>query len=174
MAASKKVQKTSKSTRGLTAAGGVGFQRFIYEFGAFRLDEKERLLFRNGTPIALTPKVFDLLLLLVQRSNSLVEKETILSEIWPDAFVEEANLSVNVATLRKALGEGINEFQYIETVPKRGYRFLAKVRKRKAENDRREAAQHSSILDSPQENARAQEGLNSLAVLPFQNGSNDP
>jgi TolB-like protein/Flp pilus assembly protein TadD len=176
MVASKKVQKNSKSTRDLAAAGGVGFQRFIYEFGAFRLDEKERLLFRNGTPISLTPKVFDLLLLLVQRSNSLVEKETILSEIWPDAFVEEANLSVNVATLRKALGEVINEFQYIETVPKRGYRFLAKVRKRKADNDRRESAQHSAILVSPRQTGAGQtvEWRNSLAVLPFQNGSNDP
>src|SRR4030095_6055110 len=177
MVASRKLQKTSKrSTRHVSAAAGLDLPRCIYEFGHFRLNEKERLLFREGKPVPLTPKVFDLLLLLVKRSNSLVEKETILSEIWPDAFVEEANLSVNVATLRKALCEGINEPQYIETVPKRGYRFLARVRKRKAESDRSEAAAQSSIHISPQPGRPAQslEGLNSLAVLPFQNGSNDP
>jgi len=175
MVANKKLQKTSKRGTG-DLTGGFGSARRIYEFGPFRLDEKERLLFRNGTPIPLTPKVFDLLLLLVQRSNSLVEKEAILSAIWPDAFVEEANLSVNVATLRKALGEGTSEAQYIETVPKRGYRFLAKVRTRKAENDRSEVALQSSIHVSQQpiRKAHAVEGLNSLAVLPFQNGSNDP
>jgi len=82
----------------------------------------------------------------------------------------------NVATLRKALGEGTGEAQYIETVPKRGYRFLAKVRKRKGENDRPEAAPSSSVHISPATNRKAQalKSLNSLAVLPFQNGSNDP
>src|ERR1044072_2825584 len=126
MVAFKNSSKTPhKSAKENLATRGFDGEAFIYEFGAFRLDERERLLFRERHSIPLTPKVFDLLLLLVQRSNSLVDKETILSELWPDAFVEEANLSVNVATLRKALGDG--DEQYIETVPKRGYRFLATV-----------------------------------------------
>jgi len=173
MVASKKLQKPSKRSRVLTSDRGLGFPGYVYEFGAFRLDEKERLLFRNDTPIPLTPKVFDLLLLLVRRSNSLLDKDTILREIWPDAYVEEANLSVNVATLRKALGEGVNEFQYIETVPKRGYRFLAKVRKR-AENDRGETAQDSPTFIPKKTKVQAPASINSLAVLPFKNESNDP
>ena len=99
MVASGKHSKPShKNANDKLAGGRSSGQSCIYEFGAFRLDEKERLLFRGESQVALTPKVFDLLLLLVQRSNSLVDKETILSELWPDAFVEEANLSVNVAT----------------------------------------------------------------------------
>lgn len=98
----------------------------IFEFGEFRLDATERLLLAQDKPLALTPKVFDLLVLMVENRGRLLEKDRLLSSLWPDTFVEEANLSVNVSTLRKTLGPvGAG---YIETVPKRGYRFTAVVR----------------------------------------------
>ncbi len=100
----------------------------LYEFGPFRLDVAERLLRRQGQVVPLTAKVFDLLVVLVENRGRLVEKDYLLKTIWPDSFVEEANLSVNVSALRKALGELPNNPQYVETVPKRGYRFVAPVK----------------------------------------------
>lgn len=99
----------------------------LYEFGAFRLDADERLLLRNGETVALPPKAFDLLLTMVGQPGHLLEKEELLKTVWPDHFVEENNLADNVFKLRKALGEGENGHKYIETVPKRGYRFVAPV-----------------------------------------------
>jgi len=96
-----------------------------YEFGPFRLDVSEHVLLRQGRPVPLTPKVFEVLRVLVQNSGHLVEKEELLQEIWPDSFVEEANLNRSVSILRKALGE--DSSRYIQTVPKRGYRFVAPV-----------------------------------------------
>jgi DNA-binding winged helix-turn-helix (wHTH) protein/TolB-like protein/Flp pilus assembly protein TadD len=98
----------------------------IFEFGEFRLDLNERLLWAGDRALAVTPKVFDLLVLMVENPGRLLEKEWILQSLWPETFVEEANLSVNVSTLRKALGP--TGASYIETVPKRGYRFTATVR----------------------------------------------
>lgn len=100
----------------------------IYEFGPFRLDGTERLLLRDGESVLLTPKAFDLLLALVERHGRLVEKHDLLKLVWPDAIVEEANLSYNISLIRKALGDGENELKFIETVPKRGYRFVASVK----------------------------------------------
>ncbi len=99
----------------------------IYEFGSFRLDAQERLLQRDGATISLTPKAFDLLLALVERHGRLVDKEELFQTVWPDTIVEESNLSSNIALIRKALGDGANGERYIETVPKRGYRFVAPV-----------------------------------------------
>ncbi len=100
----------------------------IYEFGAFRLDAGERLLLRHGQPIPLQPKTFDILLALVQNPGHLLEKEELLKTVWPNTIVEEVNLANNISLLRKALGEGSNEQQFVETVPRRGYRFVAAVR----------------------------------------------
>jgi Tol biopolymer transport system component/DNA-binding winged helix-turn-helix (wHTH) protein len=100
----------------------------FYEFGPFRLDAIERLLSRDGESVPLTPKAFDLLLVLVERHGHLLEKDELLKRVWPDTFIEEANLSYNISLIRKALGEGENGRRYIETVPKRGYRFVAEVR----------------------------------------------
>src|SRR5262245_28697555 len=97
----------------------------IYEFGSIRLDAQERLLQRDGVTISLTPKAFDLLLALVERHGRLVGKEELFQTVWPDSIVEESNLSSNVALIRKALGDGENGLKFIETVPKRGYRFVA-------------------------------------------------
>ncbi|HVF58159.1 MAG TPA: winged helix-turn-helix domain-containing protein [Pyrinomonadaceae bacterium] len=100
----------------------------IYEFGPFRLDAAERVLVREGRAVHLTPKEFETLLALVRNSGRVMEKERLLKEVWPDTFVEEATLAQNVFTLRKALGKADGEGQYIETVPRRGYRFAAEVR----------------------------------------------
>ena len=99
----------------------------LYEFGPFRLDAAERLLLRDGEVVPLTLKVFDTLVLLVENSGHLVEREELLRAVWTDSFVEEANLTVSVSSLRKALGEQADGRPYIETVPKRGYRFVADV-----------------------------------------------
>lgn len=101
--------------------------RHIYEFGPFRLDEGQRRLLKDDRPVALEPKVFDTLLTLVENKGRLVFKEEIMSRVWPDSFVEEVNLNRSISTLRKALGERASHPAYIETVPKRGYRFAANV-----------------------------------------------
>ncbi len=99
-----------------------------YEFGPFRLIPAEQQLLREGEPVALTPKSFDLLVVLVENAGHLIEKSELLNRVWPDSFVEEANLSVKMSELRRALGKDANEAQYVETVPRRGYRFVAEVR----------------------------------------------
>jgi DNA-binding winged helix-turn-helix (wHTH) protein/TolB-like protein/tetratricopeptide (TPR) repeat protein len=99
----------------------------FYEFGPFRIDRRERLLLHDGVPVSLPPKVYDTLLELVRHSGHIVAKEELMRAIWPDTFVEEANLTVNISALRKALGEGDSEHPYIETVPRRGYRFVLPV-----------------------------------------------
>ena len=99
----------------------------MYEFGKFRFDPANHLLLSGNTPVALTPKVFELLLVLVQNGNRLTTKEELIRRVWPNSIVEEANLTVNIATLRKLLGETDDGRPYIETVPKKGYRFVAPV-----------------------------------------------
>ena len=98
-----------------------------YEFGPFRLDPREQALLLNGQPVPLTPKAFDVLLCLVEHHGHLVTKEDLLAAVWPGAFVEEAVLSVNMSAIRRALGDDRNGHTYIETVPRRGYRFIAAV-----------------------------------------------
>ena len=102
----------------------------IYEFGPFQLIPEERQLLRDNQPVPLTPKSFDLLVVLVEHSGHLIEKAELMKQVWPDSIVEEANLSVNVSAVRRALGESPNENQYLETVPRRGYRFIASVKER--------------------------------------------
>ena len=98
-----------------------------YEFGPYLLDPGEHALLRGAQIVPLTPKAFDLLLVLVERQGRLVEKDELLKVVWPDSFVEEANLSYTVSAIRKALGDGEEGQKYIATVPKRGYRFVAPV-----------------------------------------------
>lgn len=100
----------------------------IFEFGEFRLDAARRLLFRDGQPVRILPKAVDLLISLVMRRDEVVTKEALLAAVWPDTFVEEANLPQNISVLRKALGESPQEHRFIVTVPRRGYRFGAPVR----------------------------------------------
>jgi DNA-binding winged helix-turn-helix (wHTH) protein/TolB-like protein/Tfp pilus assembly protein PilF len=96
-----------------------------YEFGRFRLNMAERVLLRENELVSLTPKVFDILLTLVQNSGQVVSKDDLMKRVWPDTFVEEGNLTQNISLLRKALGETPGGVQFIETVPRRGYRFVA-------------------------------------------------
>jgi Tol biopolymer transport system component/DNA-binding winged helix-turn-helix (wHTH) protein len=99
----------------------------VFKFKNFTLDLEKRVLLRDGEPVPLTPKALDTLALLVRRSGRVVGKDELLEEIWADAFVEESTIAQNVFTLRKALGQSSAENQFIETVPKHGYRFVADV-----------------------------------------------
>jgi DNA-binding winged helix-turn-helix (wHTH) protein/Flp pilus assembly protein TadD len=99
----------------------------VYEFDRFRLDPKEHLLLRDGLPICITQRTYDVLLVLVRNSGHLVEKNRLIGEVWGDAFVEEANLTVTISMLRKALGEGRDNRKLIQTVSKQGYRLMPKA-----------------------------------------------
>lgn len=99
----------------------------MYDFGIFRFDPANRLLLRDGAPVALTPKAFDLLLVLVHNGSRLTTKEELMRRVWPKNIVEEANVTVNISALRRILGETADGRPYIETVPKKGYRFVAPV-----------------------------------------------
>src|SRR5882762_9242562 len=95
-----------------------------FEFAGFRLIPTERRLLHGAEQVPLAPKIFDTLLLLVENSGRLLDKDTLLAQLWPGTFVEEATLARNISDLRKALGETAQEHRYIETVPKCGYRFV--------------------------------------------------
>jgi serine/threonine-protein kinase len=126
----------------------------LFQFGAFRLDAGERVLLRDGRLVPLPAKVLSTLILLVRNNGHVVEKDVLMKEVWPDEFVEEGNLAQHIFILRRALGESTENPKYIETVPRRGYRFVAKTTEREEEVDDNEIV--------------------SLAVLPFVNASNDP
>jgi len=120
--------------------------KHFFEFGGFRLDATERLLLHEGETVSLTPKAFDMLVTLVENSGHLVEKSELMRKLWPNSFVEEGSLAQNVSLLRKALGENQSQ-KFIETVPRRGYRFVATVLNKAGR-----------IADST---------IHSIAVLPF-------
>ncbi|HKC63130.1 MAG TPA: tetratricopeptide repeat protein [Pyrinomonadaceae bacterium] len=140
----------------------------IYEFGRFRLDVGNRILLSGDRSIHLTEKVFNILLLLVERSGHLVTKEELMEQVWPDSVVEENNLTVSMSALRKALSERHEESRYIETVSKRGYRFIAAVQKTidpGIVSDRQQESETHSPLGA---------ATTTLAVLPLLNVSDDP
>jgi len=132
-----------------------------YEFGPYQLNVNTRQLKRSGETISLNPKAADILVLLITRAGQLVEKDELLKEIWPDTFVEEANLSQNIFYLRKALGDERAGPKYIETVTRRGYRFIATVRVVEAEENHLSNGVH--VNNRPV-----------VAVLPFTNVMGDP
>jgi DNA-binding winged helix-turn-helix (wHTH) protein/tetratricopeptide (TPR) repeat protein len=102
--------------------------RRLLEFGPFRIDLEQRILLRDRQPVPLSPKAFDLLLVLTQHGGQMVLKDDLMKTLWPDTFVEESNLGQHVFQLRKALGERPQDHTYIVTVPGRGYRFAQTVR----------------------------------------------
>jgi len=106
----------------------------LYQFCRFRFDPENHLLESEGSPISLTPKAFEILLVLVQNGTRLTTKEELMRKVWPDSFVEEANLTVNISALRRHLGETPSGQQYIETVPRKGYRFAVPVSQLSANN----------------------------------------
>lgn len=144
----------------------------VYEFETFRLDIGERLLLRKGQTVPLTPKVFDTLVALVQKSGHVVGKDELMNQVWADSFVEESNLTQNIFVLRKVLGENLDGRSYIETVSKLGYRFVASVRELADDNDDLAAEKH--IGPGIVSKAAVDDVLNSLAVLPLTNASENP
>jgi len=131
-------------------------QPCIYDFGDFRIDTGKRLLLRSGDQVPLSPKGFDTLLLLVENRGKVLEKQQMLSAIWPDTAVEENNLNQNISTLRRVFGETRGENRYIATIPGKGYCFTAQVQTTQSIASE-EPATHIII-----------------AVLPFENLSADP
>ena len=103
-------------------------QQQLVTFGAFALRADQSVLELDGKAVPMTPKMFDTLLVLVKNQGRIVEKETLLREVWPDSFVEEGNIAFNIRQLRKLLGCDAQSPTFIETVPKRGYRFIAPVK----------------------------------------------
>ena len=147
----------------------------VYEFGPFRLDPIKCLFSRNGELIPLPPKVFGTLLVLVQRSGQIVSKDEFMREVWSGAFVEEANLSQNIFLLRKILGRSPTGHQYIETIPKRGYRFISMV-KEVRENVLTVGGDQGTrayVLPGLEAVADHEQAANSIAILPLSNLSKD-
>jgi len=132
-----------------------------YEFGPYRFDVSKRVLTRGSEAIYLAPKATDILIILVMNAGELVEKDELLKSVWPDTFVEESNLTQNIFTLRRAFGDERADPRYIETVTRRGYRFIAPVK----------------VLGADQTEATDPAGSSErrvLAVLPFLNTTGDP
>jgi TolB-like protein/DNA-binding winged helix-turn-helix (wHTH) protein len=121
----------------------------IYEFGSFRLDSAQHILLREGQIVPLTPKVFETLLLLVENKGQVVDKDELMQKVWSDSFVEEANLAKNISILRKVLSENDSGGAFIETIPKRGYRFIKVVREIETESPQKvEEPRNSNLLKS--------------------------
>src|SRR5215203_1165394 len=102
-------------------------EKFLYEFDAFQVDPVRRRLLRDRELVSLTPKAFSILMVLLENRGEVVEKEELIRKVWADAFVTEANLTQNVSSLRKALGERANDHRFVVTVPGRGYSFVSEV-----------------------------------------------
>ena len=130
-----------------------------YAFGAFRLEAAEKVLYERDRPVPLTPKAAETLLALVARHGRLVTKEELLGIVWPDTFVEENNLAQNISMLRRVLGEGGGGGSLIETVPRRGYRFVGPVEERSGRLAEEAAPEARS--------AAAERDISAIAVLPF-------
>ena len=129
-----------------------------YAFGAFRLEAAEKVLYERDRPVPLTPKAVETLLALVARHGRLVTKEELRGIVWPDTFVEENNLAQNISMLRRVLGEGGGGGSLIETVPRRGYRFVGPVEERSGR-----LAEEAA----PEARAAAAPDISAIAVLPF-------
>jgi TolB-like protein/Tfp pilus assembly protein PilF len=140
----------------------------VYEFNGFRLEEAQRRLLYQGQPVPIKPKTLDLLLFLVQMRGQLVVKDDLMREVWSDAIVEENNITVTMSILRKTLGDRV-ENQFIETVPRRGYRFVAEVTEVSAEAAAAGDGSHAASLTEIEE-----EPIDSLAVIPMEGQSDDP
>ena len=141
----------------------------IYEFKGFRLEAGQRRLLFQGQPVPVKPKILDLLLFLVEMRGQLVVKEDLMREIWPDSIVEENNITVSMSILRKTLGDDQVTHQFIETIPRRGYRFLAEVTEVTPEKPVATAPRRPDTQAESQD-----ETIDSLAVLPYQMPGSDP
>ena len=153
--------------------------KHFYEFGPFRLDLEERILSHEGETIPLAPKKFETLVMLIENKGRIVSKKEMMKRLWPDRYVEESNVSQNVFMLRKILGESPGNAQYIENIPRRGYRFIGTVNEVQEVIGKTEektlAAGEGSAPEGQQENrARPDETKISIAILPMINETGDP
>jgi TolB-like protein/Tfp pilus assembly protein PilF len=154
--------------------------KHFYEFGPFRLDLEEGLLLSHeGETIPLAPKIFETLVLLIENKGRIVKKEEIMKRLWPDRYVEKSNVSQNIFMLRKILGESPGNEQYIENVPRRGYRFIGTVNEVQEVIEKTEEEAHASVEEPAPEvqqekPARPDEAKISIAVLPMVNETGDP
>lgn len=139
----------------------------VYRFGVFTLNVDNRRLLREGKSIPVTPKLFDILLLLVQKKGEMVTKEELMKKIWADQFVEDNNLTVNMSALRKILGESYGNRKYIETVPKGGYRFTGQVTEIHKPSIRSIKKRDSGAESATQ--VHREKVIRSLAVMPWIN-----
>jgi DNA-binding winged helix-turn-helix (wHTH) protein len=148
----------------------------FYEFGPFRIDTVKLLLLRDGEPVALKSKCFDLLLVLVEAGGQVLDKDELMRRVWPDTIVEESNITVYISTIRKALGENPQEHRYIVTVPGRGYSFVAEVKETLEEiaelvpqaQSRLSLITEEGAVDRPPEReGRSFQPLRRLSVFPF-------
>jgi DNA-binding winged helix-turn-helix (wHTH) protein len=158
----------------LKAAGAQG--RLLYKFGPFLLDPQEYVLLHDSEQVSLTPKNFEMLLVLVQRAGRIVGKNELIQKVWPDTFITDSTLAQNIFTLRQILAGRHPGQLYIETVPRRGYRFAAPVMTLTDDADSAPAGIFAKP-DGPVQgdNARpAEPKVDSLAVLPLMNVSADP
>ena len=131
----------------------------FYEFDFFQVDTRRRLLFREGRPIRVTPKAFEILLELVQSSGRVITKDELMTTVWPNCFVEEGNLAQNIFLLRRVLGERKNEHKFIITIPGVGYRFAPHVRQ--------SSASPSASLAIRKVPTASDQRITSIAVLPL-------
>src|SRR4026208_1758948 len=113
----------------------------IHRFSDFTIDIEQRVLLRGGKAIPMAPKVFDTLLALVENHGRIVLKEDLMKRLWPDTFVEEANLTFNIQQLRKSLGDNARDPIYIQTIARRGYRFIAAVESLSSDNNEVQTAE---------------------------------
>ena len=139
--------------------------KHLLEFDHFRIDPEERVLTRDGKTIALSPKAFETLLVLVHHCERVVLKDDLMKSLWPDTFVEESNLSQHIFQLRKALGENAQDPQYIVTVPGRGYRFARKVAELSAEDGDLVVQSRSIQTVTVEETESSQSGAGAFLIL---------
>jgi len=141
-----------------------------YIFGRFYLDTRERILLCDGNAVPITLKAFNILFVLVQSTGHIVEKDELMKQVWPNAFVEEANLTQHIYKLRKILGPKTDGRQYIETVPRRGYRFTAATSLPRRDGDRL-VMQHdddnSVGIPTSEATTSLEPTIISLAIVPF-------
>ena len=143
----------------------------FYRFGEFTVDPDQKVLLRHGKPLLLAPKVLETLLTLVQNGGRIIEKEELMKRLWPDTFVEESNLTYCIVQLRKTLGDEARHPRYIETIPKRGYRFIVDVEEVLSDmgtmsNELRQGIKTHVVESQPAANPIS-ERVASIAVLPF-------
>ncbi len=141
--------------------------RFCYEFGLFRLDTAKRCLLRESQTIPIAPKIFETLLALVEHHGEVLSKEDLMCRLWPNSFVEEGNLTYNISTLRKLLGERAPDHNYIVTIPGRGYMFVAEVNRVSIQQSKCLSKSYTNVTSLPLEKSSNKSPIDSLAILPF-------